>query len=268
MLIGLLRLHDVLSCPVPGLVALGLALATLTARWRPLGGVPGASVALVGGTVVYYPLFPAGLVPPPETFPIDWALRARLSLPIAEWCTWFSTGGAGELGPNLALAFPLALPTVVGGINCVASAAAATRDVYPTARLIAGEGLSTLIGGAFSGVVQTTPYIGHPAYKDMDARAGYTLATEPVVGAAGMFGGFDPVFAAGVRFQNLPTTDQPRFRTAPVLGNEFLISRMIWAAVLYLLIEERAWPTFAAVINGALVMRPRVIYSPLPDALV
>jgi AGZA family xanthine/uracil permease-like MFS transporter len=37
-------------------------------------------------------------------------------------------------------------------------------------------------------VAQTTPYIGHPAYKAMGGRAAYTLATGLVVGLGGIFG--------------------------------------------------------------------------------
>jgi AGZA family xanthine/uracil permease-like MFS transporter len=43
-------------------------------------------------------------------------------------------------------------------------------------------------------VIQSTPYIGHPAYKAMGARAGYTLVTAIFVGAAGIFGFFDVIF--------------------------------------------------------------------------
>jgi AGZA family xanthine/uracil permease-like MFS transporter len=39
-------------------------------------------------------------------------------------------------------------------------------------------------------VIQTTPYIGHPAYKAMGGRAAYTLATALFVGAAGVIGFF------------------------------------------------------------------------------
>ena len=38
------------------------------------------------------------------------------------------------------------------------------------------------------GVVQNTPYVGHPAYKAMGARAGYTLATGLLIGLGAMGG--------------------------------------------------------------------------------
>ncbi|MBU6280860.1 MFS transporter, partial [bacterium] len=50
------------------------------------------------------------------------------------------------------------------------------------------EGVSTLVAGLFGGVIQTTPYIGHPAYKRMGGRAAYTLATGLFVGLGGVFG--------------------------------------------------------------------------------
>src|SRR5262249_48282932 len=63
-----------------------------------------------------------------------------------------------------------------------------------TGQIIAGEGVAAIVGGLFGGVIQTTPYIGHPAYKAMGARAGYTLATALFVGGAGVLGYFDWIF--------------------------------------------------------------------------
>jgi AGZA family xanthine/uracil permease-like MFS transporter len=50
------------------------------------------------------------------------------------------------------------------------------------------EALATVLAGACGGVVQNTPYIGHPAYKAMGARAGYTLATALVIGLGAVLG--------------------------------------------------------------------------------
>ena len=91
------------------------------------------------------------------------------------------------------MAIPLALATVVGGIDCTESAASVGDD-YPTGQIIAAEGLATVVGGLFGGVIQSTPYIGHPAYKAMGAGPAYTLATALFVGGAGVFGYFDWIF--------------------------------------------------------------------------
>ncbi len=52
------------------------------------------------------------------------------------------------------------------------------------------EAVATLLAGLCGGVIQTTPYIGHPAYKAMGGRAAYTLATALVIGSAGIIGYF------------------------------------------------------------------------------
>jgi AGZA family xanthine/uracil permease-like MFS transporter len=94
----------------------------------------------------------------------------------------------------LPVVIPFALATVVGGIDCTESAAAA-GDEYDTRQIIAVEGIATLVAALCGGVIQTTPYIGHPAYKAMGGRSGYTLATGLIVGSAGVFGYFGLMFA-------------------------------------------------------------------------
>ena len=86
-------------------------------------------------------------------------------------------------------ALPFAIGTVVGGIDCTESAAAA-GDKYDTRTVIGVEALATLLAGISGGVIQTTPYIGHPAYKAMGGRAGYTLGTALLIGSAGLIGYF------------------------------------------------------------------------------
>ena len=66
----------------------------------------------------------------------------------------------------LPIVIPFALATVVGGIDCTESAAAA-GDEFDTNRVIAVEAFATLVASLCGGVIQTTPYIGHPAYKAM-----------------------------------------------------------------------------------------------------
>ncbi len=194
VLISFLPLLDIADHPVPGLVALGLMLATLTARWQFPRQVPGALGAVVVGCGVYYTMQGLGWGErgAGEGVRPELALRAVLPMPIEAWGNWFAQWWREAVG-SLPVAIPLALATVVGGIDCTESAAAA-GDEYPTGPIIATEGFATVLGGLFGGVIQTTPYIGHPAYKAMGARAAYTLATAVFVGAAGIFGFFDWIF--------------------------------------------------------------------------
>jgi adenine/guanine/hypoxanthine permease len=193
VIISFLPLLDIAGQPVAGFAALAVILATLTARWELPRRVPGALAAVVVGGAVYYGMHLLGLGPGlgagggrPS------ALRVVLPMPVEAWLEWFRTYWREALD-SLPVAIPLALATVVGGIDCAESAAAAGDD-YPTGPIIAAEGVATLAGGLFGGVIQSTPYIGHPAYKAMGARAGYTLATALFVGGAGVVGYFGWIF--------------------------------------------------------------------------
>jgi len=194
VLISFLPLLDVAAQPVAGFAALAVILVTLTARWTLPRGVPGALAAVAVGCLVYYGMHLAGLGPGlgAEGGKGPGGLRVVLPLPAGAWRAWFEVSWREAL-TYLPVAIPLALGTVVGGIDCTESASAAGDD-YPTGRVIAAEGLATLAGGLFGGVIQSTPYIGHPAYKAMGARAGYTLAVALFVGGAGVFGYFDWIF--------------------------------------------------------------------------
>ena len=86
-----------------------------------------------------------------------------------QWLEAWQFGWVNDLDDAVAylpIALPFAIATIVGGIDCTESAAAA-GDRYDTRTVIAVEGLATLLAGFSGGVIQTTPYIGHPAYKAM-----------------------------------------------------------------------------------------------------
>ena len=113
-----------------------------------------------------------------------------------EWLTAFTfewVGSFGKVGPYLGYIIPFAIATVIGGIDC-AESAAAVGDDFKTSRVIGIEAIATMLAAVCGGVVQTTPYIGHPAYKAMGGRAAYTLATALFIGGAGLIGYFGLIF--------------------------------------------------------------------------
>jgi AGZA family xanthine/uracil permease-like MFS transporter len=85
------------------------------------------------------------------------------------------------------LLLPFALLTVVGGVNNTESAKVG-GDAYDVRSILLAEAGATLLAGLAGGIAQTTPYIGHSAYKRMGARAGYTLLTGIFIGVGGMLG--------------------------------------------------------------------------------
>ena len=182
MLIGFLPMLEVLSSPIVGLATLGVILYALVARGPLPGNVPGVFAAFLLGVVLYYTLGPMGLIGPGYHAPA--APVWRIALP---WPSLDFVNGLAATVPYLPLYLPFGLLMVIGGINNAESARAAGDD-FKTRDILLVEALSTLVAGLCGGVAQTTPYIGHPAYKKMGARAGYTLLTGVFIGLGGVLG--------------------------------------------------------------------------------
>ncbi|MBK9037319.1 MAG: MFS transporter [Myxococcales bacterium] len=179
-LLGVLPLLNLFDAPIAGLAALGVVLYALVARLPLPRRLPGALLAVVVGTALYYALGAAGAQPgfhAPQ-------FELTTALP---WPTLGFLDGLDRAIHFLPLALPFALLTVVGGINVTESARAAGDD-YRTRDVLLIEAGATLLAGLTGGVAQSTPYIGHPAYKRMGARAGYTLLAGVFVGLGGALG--------------------------------------------------------------------------------
>jgi AGZA family xanthine/uracil permease-like MFS transporter len=192
-------MRDIAAVPLVGFLSLTVILVTLVAHRALPGKVPGALAAVVAGVAVWFVLLELGkavgldLVPPHKSGG-DWATWSPPPLvPVAAWdAGWWGRVLAGSLD-KLPIVLPFALATIVGGLDCTESAHAA-GDEYDTRSVLLTEGAASVLAGGLGGVIQTTPYIGHPAYKKMGGRAAYTLATALFIGAAGYFGWFSILF--------------------------------------------------------------------------
>ncbi|UFS68957.1 MFS transporter [Geomonas sp. RF6] len=183
LLIAYLPTLRLISSPVVGFLSLGIVLAALVAKIRLPFRLPGAFAGIVCGTILYYFLGWIGLLPGSHQF-LPHLPQLQVAFPLP---TFQFMHGMTKALTYLPLAIPFALATVVGGID-VSESAAAAGDDYHTRDVLLVEGVATLLAGMCGGVIQSTPYIGHPAYKDMGGRAGYTLATALFVGLGGIFG--------------------------------------------------------------------------------
>ena len=182
MLIGFLPVVEILRTPIIGMLTLGLVLYALVGKgWIP-GRMPGVLFAVLVGTVAYYLFGRLGLAGMAIKAPMLPTLRLALPHPDIGIVRGFAAAV-----DYLPLLLPFALLTVVGGVNNAESARVAGDD-YDVRSILLGEAAATLIAGLAGGVAQTTPYIGHRAYKQMGARAGYTLLTGLFIGLGGMLG--------------------------------------------------------------------------------
>jgi len=182
------------AVPVVGMISLTIILVTLVAHQTLPGRIPGALAAVVVGAIIYFagnslssfldwPIVPAS---GSQTAGV-WRAPELLPSFTQNWAWWQRV--FGQAVSFLPVMLPFAVMTVVGGIDCTESAAAA-GDEYDTRAILLTEGLASMAAGLFGGVIQNTPYIGQPAYKAAGGRAGYTLATAVFIGLAGVFGWF------------------------------------------------------------------------------
>src|SRR5207249_5160228 len=73
----------------------------------------------------------------------------------------------------LSVIVPMGVFTLVGSLQNI-EAAEAAGDLYPTAPSLAANGIGTMAAALFGSCFPTTIYIGHPGWKALGARAGYS----------------------------------------------------------------------------------------------
>ena len=152
--------------PVVGLATLGVVLLTYFGQVKFKGGLPGGAVAVALGTLLAWAtgLAPAGPTP----------TGAGLHLPIPVVGDLWQALQSGHLFTYLAVIVPMGLFNVLGSLQNIESAEAA-GDSYPTGPSLAVNGIGSVVAGLFGSAFPTTIYIGHPGWKAMGARAGYSV---------------------------------------------------------------------------------------------
>jgi adenine/guanine/hypoxanthine permease len=95
--------------------------------------------------------------------------------------------GFKYLGVILFTAVPFGIYDLVEAMDNVESAEAA-GDPYPTTRVLTADGIVSLIGCLLDNLYINAVYIGHPGWKDMGGRIGYSAATGLMVIVLSWFG--------------------------------------------------------------------------------
>jgi adenine/guanine/hypoxanthine permease len=157
---------DLYAHPVVGIVTLGLALLFFFSGLRPRGGVPAALVILAVGTALAWA---TGLAPGAAVLPGTVGLHAPRLVAGA----LLDGLRGGQFLPYLPIIVPMGLLNLLASMQCVESAAAA-GDSFSMRSSLAVNGLCTFVAACFGSPFPTSIYIGHPAWKRMGARAGYS----------------------------------------------------------------------------------------------
>jgi AGZA family xanthine/uracil permease-like MFS transporter len=152
--------------PIVGLSTFGIVMLTYFGRVRFRGNLPGGLVAVGVGVALGWA---TGLAPVGDS-----PTGAGVHLPMPVFGELVEALSSGHVLAYLSVIVPMGLFNLVGSLQNIESAEAA-GDRFPTAPSLAVNGLGSIAAGLFGSCFPTTIYIGHPGWKAMGARAGYSV---------------------------------------------------------------------------------------------
>ncbi len=178
-------------------IAMGPAFQVWEVAWIGLISLGILFVGWLAG--VEFPFkIPAGLLAVVVGTILGWASGYMQVGPLTEALASFAVGiplprlqplivGLPRIAPYLVTAIPLAIYLFLESLNNVESAEAA-GDSYSTRETMLVAGFGTLIGSLFGSPFPTLVYIGHPGWKSVGARMGYSWASGLGIFLLGVFG--------------------------------------------------------------------------------
>jgi adenine/guanine/hypoxanthine permease len=173
--------------PIIGVVCFAIILVSWFGGVQYFRGIPAGLVAIVVGSGLAWGsnLFGLGLGGVSFAKVHDALAGFGFSLPIPAVNHVFS--GFQYLGVILVTAIPFGIYDLVEAMDNVESAEAA-GDRYATTRVLTADGVVSLIGCLMGNPFINAVYIGHPGWKAMGGRIGYSAATGIMVIVLAWFG--------------------------------------------------------------------------------
>jgi len=170
----------IFETPLIGLVCFAVILANWFGGVRYYQGVPGGLIAIAAGTIIAWGSNIFGLGYGGLTLGAvgDAVSHFGFSVPLPAVGHVFS--GFKWLGIILVTAIPFGIYDLVEAMDNVESAAAA-GDSFPTTQVLTADGVVSLIGCLLGNPFINAVYIGHPGWKAMGGRIGYSAATGVMV---------------------------------------------------------------------------------------
>lgn len=167
---------EMFMTPMIGLVCFGIVLAAWFGGLRYPRNIPAGLVAIAFGMLVAWlaALFGLGIGGRSLTQLLDGLSNIGFSVPVPAVDHVF--GGFEFLGIILVTAIPFGIYDLVEAMDNVESAEAA-GDAFPTTRVLTADGVVSLLGCLMGNPYINAVYIGHPGWKAMGGRIGYSAAT-------------------------------------------------------------------------------------------
>jgi AGZA family xanthine/uracil permease-like MFS transporter len=173
--------------PQIGLICFAIILVSWFGGVKYPRGIPAGLIAIAVGMVIAWGsnLFGLGLGGLSLKGVGDAFANFGFSVPIPAVGQVFT--GFEFLGVILVTAIPFGIYDLVEAMDNVESAEAA-GDEYPTTRVLTADGVVSLIGCLMGNPFINAVYIGHPGWKAMGGRIGYSAATGIMVVLLSWFG--------------------------------------------------------------------------------
>ncbi len=178
---------EMFMTPVIGLICFAILIASWLGGVRYYKGMPAGLVAIAAGTLIAWGSTALGLNYGGMSLQnFQGALSGfGFAVPLPAFDHVFS--GFQFLGVILVTAIPFGIYDLVEAMDNVESAAAG-GDNFPTTRVITADGVVSLIGCLMGNPFINAVYIGHPGWKAIGGRIGYSAATGLVVLVLSWFG--------------------------------------------------------------------------------
>lgn len=168
--------------PVVAMLPLGIVLITYFSGIRFPMGLPGGLVAIVAGTLIAW-ILPGtwtGVSMDAGAIADAWTQRS-VCPPV--WCggvLWEVLSQPSAWLKYLSVIVPMGLFNVIGALQNIESAEAG-GDRFHTGASLAANGVGTALAACLGSCFPTTIYIGHPGWKGLGARAGYSTLNGVVI---------------------------------------------------------------------------------------
>src|SRR5215212_6012077 len=167
---------EMFMTPVIGLICFTIILASWFGGVRYFKGIPAGLVAIAAGSLIAWGSTALGYNFGGMSVKNlgDSFSNFGFSVPLPAFDHVFS--GFQFLGIILVTAIPFGIYDLVEALDNVESAAVAGDD-FPTTRVLTADGIVSLIGCCMGNPFINAVYIGHPGWKAMGGRIGYSAAT-------------------------------------------------------------------------------------------
>jgi len=176
--IATVPMAEIFEDPVVGFVSLAIVFTGLIARVRFPANIPAGLLAIIVATVISLFMGHSKI-----TFE-----NVSFHLPVPVFSDLINGFKLLFKYPSIfTIIIPIEIYNFIETMNNVESAQAA-GDKYPVGTCQIMDGAGTMVGSIFGSMFPTTVYIGHPAYKRLNARSGYALGVGIVIFFSAIFG--------------------------------------------------------------------------------